>query len=175
MLLNIIFWGCIIVAFVFGIVALFDEYNDLGLKIILLLISPVIGFMIGIFLMLIISCAVSLFAKQETVFDYQENLYTIQDNITTNGNFFLGTGRINDNLKFYYATKDDKGIQIKTLINDSNVRIIEDDEKVIKYYKPIYSSEIIKKLFTEPMISDYQIELHIPKSSVIMDYNIDLK
>lgn len=131
--------------------------------------------MVSVSLFLLTSLVLDTNASKIEVVDYEVKLYALQDNMGTHGSFLLGSGSINSELKYYYAVKDGERIKIESMNNDYDVSLVEEDNvnPRIVYYKYEYANKLIRKMGFEPL--DSRKEIHIPKGTLKLDMNIDLK
>lgn len=112
----------------------------------------------------------------EIVPDSEIKIIALNDNIKTEGGFFLGAGTIDSDLYYWYMTEDeDGGKQIQNIKNSHRVKIY-DNEKESPYIKLYYKrnpSSALRFFFIAEDPSPY-VEFHIPPNSIKQNFNIDL-
>lgn len=114
------------------------------------------------------------------------DVYSLQDNISTEGNLFFTFGNIDSDLYYYYATKDNNGKITIHKIKSTSAEIYEigkDEKAHIEEY--VYKEEgptFFAKLFSFPFFRDDTnftetalYKLYVPKGSMQENVNIDLK
>lgn len=113
------------------------------------------------------------------VYNREVSVQAMEDNMQVGGRAFLGTGTINNDIYYYYIENQNGKSQIKKIRNSDNIYIVEEentDKAKIIYYKCEYASENLRKINASQVIDDREmIEIHIPKGSLKVNYNIDLK
>ena len=139
-------------------------------------INGVVGALIGLFISVIISAIVDEKAEKETYIYKEEPIYALSDNESIEGSFFLGSGRINGDMKYVFIAEEENGKIMKD-INAGNTYIIEDDDEEprIEYYYERYKNKSIPKYFfgIDDSFSHYVVR--IPEDSIMNQYKIDLE
>lgn len=117
-----IFIGLAIIgAIIGGVLAANNDYYDKGF----LVISAVMGIMFS----LVISFPLSLVigAIPGGVVETRQELVALKDNITTEGSFFLGSGRVEGEMYYFYMAKEsDGGFTAHKVYADDHCRVYED-------------------------------------------------
>jgi len=95
------------------------------------------------------------------------------------GSFFLGTGNIGPDSRFYfYACYSDSTYMLKDL-NADRVTIVESDFRkpcVVKYESHIDWSRTEISLFLFKLEKQkYRYEIYVPENTIIIQYNLDTK
>ena len=161
----------IIIVTVVVIRMIFDVYCDLGEILsygFLMLIAAMSGaFMLTAFSgMIADACADKTWSVVEDV-----EIHALQDNVTTEGNFFLGSGHIDKELKYFYVEETDLGYTV------SNV---DADDAYIRYTNDRCRLERQTYEFNNPWVYLVAIPLgeryvfYIPEGSIINNYSVDL-
>jgi hypothetical protein len=83
----------------------------------------------------------------------------------TSGSFFLGCGSIDGTLNYYYYFEENGGYKLGNT-PCINVTIFEDSTNETAYC--VFDPAYIKK-------STYIKELHVPKGTIIREYNLEIK
>jgi uncharacterized membrane protein len=138
------------------------------------LFGMAIGAVISIFVFVFTYLFIDGNANKIQIVDYTENIYSLQDNIGIEGRFYLGAGRISDDLKYYYIVKNNNQIKIKSIDNSDDLIIEESDTETpqVIHYKYKFTNKIIENNFNA---SGEAIKIVIPKGSIKYDFNMDLK
>ena len=132
------------------------------------------GFMVGTFVLALISAILSLPCKEVLKEEYE--LHAIVDNSEITGNFFLGCGSIGEDKYYSYIIETERGKTVKTLkIEECNDIYFKDtvETPMLKYYEPEFEKDWWY-WFAFPIEDNYWV-FHIPEGSIIEDYEIDLK
>lgn len=121
--------------------------------------------MIGVFIAGIVGATLDYEIKTET-----EYIYSLKDSSSVDGDFFLGSGCVDDNLEYRYFIKSDDNSLIYDSISADKVQIKFDDLPRIEKYKNVseYSNWVIVPS------CEKKDTLFIPKNSVIQDISVDL-
>jgi len=128
--------------------------------------------MIGFLVAYVLSGIVGANAQSEYIFKDRYKLYALKDNVGVQGNFFLGSGRIDSDLKYYYLTDFEDGKKIDSLDVDE-VILKQDDNPHIEVYEAQYKNEFIRFNFINFSSDKYKI--YIPEGSIKYDFNVDLQ
>lgn len=104
-----------------------------------------------------------------------KELYALQDGSEISGSFFLGSGRIDEEMHYVYIVKEDKGKQMKTLEIDANEIYLNDnvDTPTLDIYSKDFKYEWMY-WFAMPG-TDCEYVFNIPSGSIDYKYNIDLE
>lgn len=170
MLYLLLLFGSIIIGLALGIVngwSIVDKVIDgfLGLFI---------GALIGLILMFVSLGIVHLIFDTEYVYIDNKEVYALQDNVGTVGHFFLGSGSVDGELKYYFMIKEDKGMHVQSVdAKDSYVNEINSIQPNVDYYEQQFKNEFVQWLTPAWPSKEYVFE--IPKDSIIQNYNIDLQ
>lgn len=101
-------------------------------------------------------------------------MVALKDNMATEGKFFLGSGTVDSSIKYFYMTKTEKGLKIDS-VNASDSYLVEDDSvnPYIEIHSTRFKNEFVEKWFPN-WYSGYTI-IHIPKGSILYNYQVDLQ
>jgi len=149
---------------------------DNGISILGLLLSSIS------IILLIVVLLTSIFGMEvdpNLTEDVPYEIYSINDNIETNGRFFLGTGRIETTDYYYFYIKTDKGLKVEKLAA-TNTYIQETDEitprVVYQYHKHIYPEWFRKWFIGDPNPhGEVTTIIKVPTNTVTTQYTLDLK
>lgn len=174
MILLLIFSICIIVSFSFLI---FGSDFRLYFGILEKILMGITFILISMLLTLIFGIAAIGIATANSEVRYEvtssKDIIALQDNDSVNGNFFLGTGSVNDKMKYVYMVKDNEGYRMETL-NANEVTIVYSDEKKVEIQEARFANKNIGLWFGVPM-SDVKYKIYVPEGTIKNEYNIDLQ
>jgi hypothetical protein len=142
--------------------AIFDESEDaaLGVGIISLIAAMVVLIYFG--------CNV----PQHWELIEESELVALQDNITTQGSFFLGSGSVDGELKYFFYEKSGQGFKSRSVHSDGVILVESDEARYQEWLKKddkwwywvfVLSGSEQKKI------------IKIPKGTILSNYNLDLK
>lgn len=100
------------------------------------------------------------------------DIYALQDNIATEGSFFLGSGHVDGELKYFYVEKTDIGYTVKHVDADQTYIKYTSDRCHIERYTYTYNNWLVN-LIAVPLTDRYII--YIPEGSIVNNYTVDLK
>lgn len=104
------------------------------------------------------------------------HIYAVKDNLTTEGEYYLFSGYVNEDLKYFYVYEDEvRGLATKSVpANISYIRYIEPaDQPYIQKWTQYHENEVLNRLF---FCGKTGYTFYLPEGSVITDYyNIDLE
>ena len=165
---------CLLISFYFVAQCWMDTYNSIGENICATIFIPFLGIGAGLILWLSIGSIIGRFMPTIDVKETKE-LYALQDSNEISGSFFLGCGRIGEEMHYAYIVKKDKGKQIQTLEIDANEIYLNDnaDAPTLDIYSKDFKYEWMY-WFAMPTIG-YEYVFNIPSGSIDYKYNIDLK
>lgn len=141
------------------------DWDDLGLCGFLTFIGAVVGLVISF----------SLPATYTTV-RWKVELVSLQDNGSVSGNFFLGCGQINGEMKYVFYTKDEDSTYRMWQVNYYDARV--------KYTVGGPKEEIIKESQTENFYNkfvlsvkpdEYSYIFEVPNGTIKTDFTLDSK
>lgn len=164
---------------VLGIGAMLFMFKSLSfgsnLEIFDVVASVLLGSMFGMALYLFVSIIIVVGLPTEKV-TYNTEIYALQDNITQQGSFFLGSGNVSGTMKYYYLTKNEDGVTMNT-IDATSVVIVESFDKP---HLEIQKSRVKDSFWKEQVIfSDFEptlkTKIYITKGSIKYGFNVDLK
>ena len=115
--------------------------------------------------------------KYESI-KYKQEIYALQDNNETQGQFFLGSGYINNKLQYSIVIEDEHGGKTIQQLSTDTTSLFEDGETCIIAYQNKYTNPLVIKLLGTDLATKGNVtryEIHIPKGSIATQYNIDLK
>lgn len=122
----------------------------------------------------LIAALIGLFIPSNEII-YEETvtpIVALEDNMTSSGTFFLGTGSAKDSIYYYYMIETERGYALqsvaasKTYIKyDTKPRIVIENGCGFKHW--------YNNIWAFPTHTRYTI--YIPEGTILNNYNIDLK
>ena len=99
-------------------------------------------------------------------------IVALEDNVTTNGTFFLGTGAVKDDIHYYYMIETERGYKLQDIAAskayikyDTKPRIVVENGCGFKHW--------YNNIWAFPTRTHYTI--YVPEGTILNNYNIDLK
>lgn len=99
-------------------------------------------------------------------------IYALQDNMYTDGSFFLGSGHINDELKYFYVKQTEFGYAVSNVDADNTYIQYTTDRCHLERYTYTFDNWFVS-LIAVPLTDRYVF--YIPEGSIINNYSVDLK
>ena len=135
-----------------------------------------LGLVVGVFFTLPFIETAEMGPKVPDGEPYSIELVALKDNKAVNGNFFLGTGTIDEDQYYFYLTKTEKGIQQRKLENTSDVYLNyteNGDTPRIMVQKCRCADPVINFLALDPTFTEYYI--YVPEGSITNEFSVDLE
>lgn len=164
---------CLLISFYFVVQCWMEGWN-IGDNILATICMPFMGICAGAILWISIGSIIGCFMPTVDIKETKE-LYALQDNNQINGSFFLGSGRIDEEMHYVYVVKEDRGKQMQTLEIDENEIYLNDnaDTPTLDIYSKDFKYGWMY-WFAIPGI-DCEYVFNIPSGSIDYEYNIDLE
>ena len=164
---------CLLISFYFVAQCWMDTYNSIGENIFATISIPFLSIGVGLILWISIGFIIGLFMPTIDVKETKE-LYALQDSNEISGSFFLGCGRIDEEMHYAYIVKEDKGKQIQTLEIDANKIYLNDnvDTPTLDIYSKDFKYGWMY-WFAVPR-GNCEYVFNIPPDSIDYKYNTDL-
>ena len=165
---------CLLISFYFVAQCWMDTWNSIGESSCATIFIPFLGIGTGLILWLSIGSIIGLFMPTIDIKKTKE-LYALQDSNEISGSFFLGSGRIDEEMHYVYIVKEDRGKQMQTLKIDTNDIYLNDnvDTPTLDIYSKDFKYGWMY-WFAVPR-GDCEYVFNIPPDSIDYKYNIDLK
>lgn len=128
----------------------------------------------GLIPMVILSGVIHTYNADEEYIRERIEMVAINDNVTSSGQFFLGSGSIDSEMSYFYMTKEERGYKIDK-VSGSDVYIVEDNGKtpVIEKYDWRFKNKKLEYWF--PNWGSGDTIITIPENSILHNYKIDLQ
>lgn len=165
-----IFLIIVIISLIGGLVIGYRNDADFVETILGGFLGTMVGMVLGMFVVMVISFSME-YVDKEYPHCY---LYNLQDDSQVNGNFTLGSGRIQEKQYFVFYSKDSHGFKYSKL-DASKCRIQEWDGKpiLIRIEREPKNPNFFTKGLT--LYPDVEWIFKVPKGTVIRQFNLDLQ
>lgn len=165
---------CLLISFYFIAQCWIDGCNGIDENIYATIFLPLMAIGAGLILWFSIGFIIGCFMPTVEIKETKE-LYALQNSSEIGGSFFLGSGRVDEEMYYIYIVKEDKGKQMKTLKIDANDIYLNDnvDTPTLDIYSKDFKYEW---MYWFAMVgTDCKYVFNIPSGSIDYKYNIDLK
>ena len=170
---------CFVVGMVSFLIYIYSDFGEISIGD--FLFSFVVGLMgaiIGVIVVFFVNVDFTdrpLEDCQITYSDEKIELIALKDNFQVEGNVFLFSSTVNDELKYTYIYETDMGMTVKSLDADTcYIKYIGDNETpYIQKWIVSHPSKFMVKMF---FLSYDRYTIYLPEGSVIEEvYNIDIE
>ena len=130
---------------------------------------------VPLFITLGVSAVVVPFCETTDIVSSQEDIYSLQDNISSSsfGNFIVYHSS-EDNKYFYYIFDEEtNGLKYSSISAKDVILKFDDNPRLVKY-KTITKNKNFRNWFFDLNVKTYTV-LYVPENSVVNSINIDLK
>lgn len=100
-------------------------------------------------------------------------IVALKDNKITEGNFFLGCGSIDGDLRYYYAEDSSSGYKVKGVDIDKCYILFDDDHPRIERYDVAAFNKKRHYIYAIPY--GYYYKLYVPHGSITTEFKVDLE
>lgn len=176
MIKNILIIGALIIGVLSTIIGCKINYRTIGEKITIFISGCLIGFMIiGVFIVITIITTTNFTTNEQLKEVNTEQLVSMKFDKNIEGNFYLGTGSINNEEYVIFYTKENDEL-VRQKYKSDNVKIFTDTDKP---KVQITTRDKITKVYSifgelsENHEDVYEIEFHIPEKSIIENINLN--
>ena len=165
-----ILWVMLVLAFIVAIVATKSCWGGFGTFISLFLLLIVAA--------MLLMCLIVLIASDTlpTEYEYEstEMIVALRDGQSIEGQFFLGTGSVENSPKYYYMIREDGGVRLQSVGTERAI-VYETEERTpaIETYKPKFKSSKAQFFFGVHTGSN-RYKIYIPPGSVDYQFSIDM-
>ena len=128
----------------------------------------------ALMLWLISSLVCAPFAEVHYVVTETKEITALNDNSSATGSFFLGSGRVDEDMKYYYVEQTEKGKHIDDVSAD-HAYIIEANNETprIERYEPKFENAWLYWIAFPVQEAEYKI--YIPEDSITTDFDVNLE
>lgn len=177
MIIHLI-WISFIITFILYLTKEYKEYSSLELAdYFLSFMASLLVAVITFGAIIITSLTIDHNSNKELIVAETKTIYALNDKTSINGQSFLFSGYIKEDLVYRMFVEENGGKKLKEL-KPSSVTIYEEDkdcDKFIETYKYKYTNSFIKWLLGESTWDDDTYKIHIPKGSITTEYKLDLQ
>lgn len=104
-----------------------------------------------------------------------KEIYALKDNQGMRGNFYLGTGYVEDNQKYFFIVNQEGGKKMDSVSVDQSILYEGAKTTKVEVYEPVIKGKVAKFLFTSTSPRDNKYKLYIPKDSITTEYKVDME
>ena len=161
----------LICAVIGATIAIVVEYRRGCLDTVVGLLCGAMGGLIGACVGAILAVAISFAAPKEEYVKEKTELVSIRDNISTSGQFFLGSGGVEGKLAYFYYKKVGDNSYKAGHIDAEKAIVIEDGGTYIeKKDKRVIGAWRYFGLGDDLCECGGEVTIHIPQGSIVKDY-----
>lgn len=138
------------------------------------------GVVIGLLAILIIGGIIGTFLPTKDVPIDTWYIYSVEDNMQTEGSFVLGCGSVDEDLTYYYMVNTNRGYKVKDIpASECYIKIIgsNDDDGITTPQIVEYQGEFINEnhyWIGMPSGHSYSV-MYVPEDTIKEKYNVDLE
>lgn len=131
------------------------------------------AFIVLLSMLLGLLVALSLPMKTETIMN-EYKIVALQDNNSTSGNFYLGSGQINSEMKYVFYCEEEDGFKMKQA-NFEHTVIKYSDTIKCEVYREIEVKSFINYFALDCSVEEENLKhiIYIPKGSIKSNYSLD--
>lgn len=130
-------------------------------------VASLVGLMIVVLLVFI--------PETETKFKEKIEITALKDNSQIQGNFFLGSGSINEESYYFYMTNTNKGKKMeKAKVENSYINENSDNDTYVEVYDVMIKNGFAKFLFGKTTV-DSEYIFYVPEDSVTTEFKVDME
>lgn len=136
-------------------------------------LATILGIFVGAVIGFLVALALPMDTKQKTD---TYNIVSLQDNNSTNGNFFLGIGSFDGKMNYVFYYKENNTYKMKQIEHENAVIKHSNDPK-IRRYRPVPTDALINYF----ALDDYDSEkfmryvIYVPKGTIKSNYTLNAK
>lgn len=162
---------------VYGIVKLAaDKYYDwldfFNVTVISFLVSILLVGCIPLYVVSAIctGCAEMDYKLTETI-----EITALNDNSAVSGHFYLGSGYVDEDMKYYFIEETEKGKHMDSVDADYSYIIESNNENPrIEVYSPEFKNNKVLRWFATELAAD-EYRIYIPENSITTEFSVDLQ
>ena len=150
-----------------------DDWNDLGEKIGLSILTLLTSFVISLLVLLLASVIISCNVEIEYDKVSDTKIVALKDDQNVNGSFYIMGGYVDEDLYYYYATETEFGYKTEKISSDNAYIKYTDGETYIEKYVGRFTNTNTN-LWAFPICSNRYI-IYCPEGTVTNEFNVDLE
>jgi len=159
----------VVLGFFFG-KFIFKEFRDLGYFIDYFFAGTLFLLMGGL-ISVLLYILIGSFVPQGYVLDSTSEIIAFEDNLVTNGSFFLGIGSIDENAYYYYYEKNGDGMNMKRLRVWKATLFYDDEPRIEKYSMKADGNWSLFGL----VLPETKYSIYVPEGTISGNFNSDLQ
>lgn len=150
------------------------EREDKDLRFLIGVLFAIIAIIVMIIPMAILGGILNASSPTEKYTYSETHMVVLKDNIETNGKFFLGSGRVDSEMQYYYMVNTNKGMQVRSVSAESSYLVESNDiQPMIVENRDRFKNKKLQLWF--PARNNSEIIIYVPKGSVDYSYRVDLE
>ena len=161
----------IIIGIAVGVWVVYDIDGGFVIGCISAILMGILGLVAGIIGMGITTAIAETEADKTWVTVKETAIYSLKDNLATEGDFFLGTGNIEGELHYYYVAESDLGYTVEKVDADATYIKYKDEKPFIEKQESVYTNWFIRNA-TCPST---RYIIHCPENTIQKQYIVDLE
>lgn len=131
--------------------------------------SCVLFCLYGLIIYLTISLILTVVCPTQYKMTDQQDIVALDGTNSTQGNFFLGTGSVDSEMKYYYLVEKDGGRKIESTSHDRLTIYNSDNPRIEEYYK-VYKNDFLRKNFV--VWDNPKYKIYIPEGTIKHDFEV---
>ena len=141
----------------------------------LFLLMQIAGVICALLFAAVSTAVVACNAETQWVLVETKEISALNDNITASGSFYLGSGRVDGEMKYFYVEETNKGKTVDSISAD-NVYIVESNTEKprIEKWQEKWENESLVWLSLCDGTNVIEYKIYIPENSFTTDFNVDL-
>jgi len=156
-----------------SICAFCNDWNDLGDKFFISLMTLILSAAISFMALLVSSAITSCYADIDYDMVSDTKIIALKDNQNINGSFYIMGGYVNEDLYYYYATETEFGYKTEKIPAGQAYIKYTDGETHIEKYEGKFANDNAN-LLGFPMCEDMYI-IYCPEGTVTNEFSVDLE
>ncbi|AMB18761.1 hypothetical protein BH780_gp178 [Bacillus phage Eldridge] len=105
----------------------------------------------------------------------ESKIYALKDKSGTEGSFFLGSGQIKDEQKYFFIREQEGGKVMDSIDMDEAILYEGAKETKVEKYEAVIKNKVARFLFTSASPRGNKYKLYIPEGSITADYKVDME
>ena len=159
-------------AIVYSIYQWADGYFDFGEAVLNAFLITALIFMVIVLVSMVSSYICDDICDKEWYVSEDTNIYALQDNVSAQGRFFLGSGHVDGKLKYFYVEETELGYAVRNVGADNTYIRYTNGECHMETLSYEFTNDFVR-LIAVPVGVRYVF--YIPEGSIVQNYTIDLQ
>ena len=162
----------VIIITVYVLALLFGEADTLGEYIGYTALSLLLGGMV-LLLGVVFSGIIGESLSANYTLTNSAPIVALKDDKIAHGNFFLGCGGVDGDLRYYYAEDSSRGYKVESVDIDNCYILFDDENPRVERYDAYSFTKKRHYLYATPC--GYYYKLYIPHGSITTEFEVDLE